>query len=149
MLSINVCVSPSLRFPSDSVSAGPSPPPAPALPPGRWGPAGGLPAGRCWRTGSPGRDERKQRSNVENRVDLNARLKHSCGRLAAPLNPCEPGLVCRRPSCCWAPAAAQSRSPLWPPQNDSASGSRWPWMAAKTLNFRQSCKYLVSERYCL
>lgn len=45
----------------------------------------------------------------------------------APLNPCEPGLVCRRPSCCWAPAAEQSRSPVWPLQSDSVSGSRWLW----------------------
>lgn len=92
----------------------------------------------------------EMRGNREARLktpdDLNARLKPRCGCLAAPVNPCEPGLVCKRPSCCWAPAAAQSHSPLWPPQSDSPSGSRWLWMAAKTLSFRQTCQYLVSER---
>lgn len=41
------------RFPSGFVSVSTSPPPAPARPPARWGPAGGLPGGRCWPTGSP------------------------------------------------------------------------------------------------
>lgn len=44
-------------FPSGSLSADPSPPPAPAQPPARWGPAGGLPGGRCWQAGSPTTEE--------------------------------------------------------------------------------------------
>lgn len=41
------------RFPSGSVSVNTSLPPVPARPPARWGPAAGLPGGRCWLTGSP------------------------------------------------------------------------------------------------
>lgn len=39
--------------PSGSVLASSSPPQAPARPPEHSGPAGGLPGGRCWPTGSP------------------------------------------------------------------------------------------------
>lgn len=42
--------------PTGSVSAGPSPPQAPAQPPERSDPAGGLPGGHCWPTGSPNTD---------------------------------------------------------------------------------------------
>lgn len=49
-LSPSVCVQ---CCPSGSVSAGSSPPQAPARPPEHSGPAGGLLGGRCWPTGSP------------------------------------------------------------------------------------------------
>lgn len=49
----------------------------------------------------------------------------------APVDPYKPGLVCRRLSCCSAPAAAQSHSPVWPLQSDSVSGSKWLWRRAE------------------
>lgn len=52
--------------PSGSASANTSPSPVPARPPGRWGPAGGLPGGRCWPTGSPApKREREAASKID------------------------------------------------------------------------------------
>lgn len=143
-----VCVLPSPCFPSDSASANPSPPPAPARPPGRWGPAGGLPAGRCWLPGSPVTEVGTQRSNIKIRRISN-HITTQMGRFTAPVNPCEPALVCRRPSCCSAPAAEPSHSPLWPLQSDSVSGSKWLWRAAKTRNYLCHSGWRIWQQFTL
>lgn len=97
-----------------------SPSPVPARPPGRWGPAGGLPGGRCWPTGSPVPEREAMSKQIQ------FKNKDCClSGLKAPVNPCEPGPFGRRPSCCWAPAAERSRSPVWPLETDSVLGGKW------------------------
>lgn len=87
-----------------------------------------------------------QRSNIKIRRISN-HVKTQMGRLTAPANPCEPALVCRRPSCCSAPAAEPSHSPVWPLQSDSVSGSKWLWRAAKTRNYHCHSEWSIWQHF--
>lgn len=79
--------------------------------------------------------------------------KSSCfsrTNFTAPSSLYEPGRVCRRLSCCSAPAAARSHSPVWPPQSDSASGGKWLWrgVAKRTKSQREPLvSFCPSGRY--
>lgn len=89
-----------------------------------------------------------QRCNIKIRRISN-HIKTQMGRFTAPANPCEPALVCRRPSCCSAPAAEPSHSPVWPLQSDSASGSKWLWRAAKTQNYLCHSGWSIRQQFTL
>lgn len=105
------------HFPSGSVSVNTSLPPVPARPRARWGPAAGLPGGRCWLTGSPA---------TKRGVTWQQSQQKPCRKGPnAPVNPYAPGPVYRRPSCCSVPAAEPNHSPAWPLETGLASGSKW------------------------